>query len=153
MSRLLLIVRRGYGAVACTIALSSLATFADDAPRWQQAAERMPTIVAGAPAGDIPAGQQPFAVPDGFAVERLFVVPREELGSWVCLATDPEGRILASDQGGQGLVRISPAPLDGSGDTIVEKIPVPLTGCRACSGPSIRSMWSATAGPAAASIG
>jgi putative heme-binding domain-containing protein len=100
---------------------------AADAPRWQQPAERMPTIVAGTPAADIPAGQQPFAVPAGFAVERLFVVPREELGSWVCLTTDPEGRILASDQGDKGLVRISPAPLDGSGETVVEKIPVPLT--------------------------
>jgi putative heme-binding domain-containing protein len=129
MSRFATLVRRGCCGIACTVALSSLA-LADEAPRWQQAAEPMPTVVAGTPADQIPAGQQPFFVPPGFAVERLFVVPREELGSWVCLTSDPEGRILASDQGGQGLVRISPAPLDGSGDTIVEKIPVPLTGAQ-----------------------
>ena len=127
MSRIATLVRRGCCGVACMFALSSLA---DEATRWQQPAERMPTVVAGTPAEEIPAGQQPFFVPPGFAVERLFVVPREELGSWVCLTADPEGRILASDQGGQGLVRISPAPLDGSGDTIVEKIPVPLTGAQ-----------------------
>jgi putative heme-binding domain-containing protein len=124
-----LVVRRACCAAACTFVFASV-SLATDAPRWQQAPERMPTIVAGVPAGEIPAGQQPFAVPAGFAAERLFVVPREELGSWVCLATDPEGRILASDQGDKGLVRISPAPLDGSGETIVEKIPVPLTGAQ-----------------------
>jgi putative heme-binding domain-containing protein len=72
----------------------------------------------------------PFTVPPGFEVERLFVVPKEELGSWVCLATDPKGRLIASDQGDKGLVRITPAPLAGSGETVVEKIPVPLTGAQ-----------------------
>jgi putative heme-binding domain-containing protein len=66
-------------------------------------------------------------VPNGFAVDRLFVVPREELGSWVCLTTDPRGRIIASDQGDKGLVRITPAPLDGSGVTKVERIPAAIT--------------------------
>ncbi len=69
----------------------------------------------------------PFAVPPGFEVERLFVVPKEELGSWVCLTTDPKGRLIASDQENKGLVRITPAPLDGSQPTVVEKIPVPLS--------------------------
>ena len=68
-----------------------------------------------------------FALPEGFAVERLFVVPREQLGSWVCLTTDPKGRLIASDQGDKGLVRITPAALDGSTPTVVERIPVPLT--------------------------
>lgn len=91
---------------------------------WAQPVERMPL------AGDAAAGHQPFAVPPGFVVERLFVVPGEELGSWVALAVDPEGRLIASDQRDKGLVRISPAPLDGSGETIVERIPVPLTGAQ-----------------------
>jgi putative heme-binding domain-containing protein len=68
-----------------------------------------------------------FTVRPGFAVERLFVVPKEELGSWVCITTDPRGRLIASDQGDKGLVRITPAPLDGSGQTVVERIPVNLT--------------------------
>jgi len=81
-------------------------------------------------AGQVAAADQPFAVPPGFAVERLFVVPRDELGSWVSLAVDPKGRLIASDQGDKGLVRISPAPLDGSGETIVEKVPAPITGAQ-----------------------
>ena len=98
---------------------------ADPPAQWTQPAEAMPLLSGAADrAADAPA---PFAVPAGFVVERLFVVPRDELGSWVALATDPEGRLIASDQGDKGLVRISPAPLDGSGDTIVERIPVPLT--------------------------
>ncbi|MFM7293186.1 MAG: hypothetical protein ACKO6B_18430, partial [Planctomycetia bacterium] len=102
---------------------------------WEQPAEKMP--VAGDAAADAAAGSaapkpagEPFTVPAGFQVERLFVVPKEELGSWVCLATDPEGRLFASDQRDKGLVRISPAPLDGSGSTIVEKIPAPITGAQ-----------------------
>ena len=98
-------------------------------------AVRVVAAAGGGPWGNVLAGQtaaadQPFAVPPGFAVERLFVVPRDELGSWVSLAVDPEGRLIASDQGDKGLVRISPAPLDGSGETIVEKIPAPITGAQ-----------------------
>jgi len=106
-----------------TVSLVASATAADQAGPWKQPAAAMPVM---APGDAAPAGQQPFAVPPGFAVERLFVVPREELGSWVCLATDPKGRIIASDQGDKGLVRITPAPL-GGGETIVEKIPVQLS--------------------------
>ncbi|NBX30489.1 hypothetical protein EBR04_08640, partial [bacterium] len=95
-------------------------------------------VVAGpgnGPWGDVLAAPRkataaPFTVPQGFRVERLFVVPKEEFGSWVCLTTDPKGRLIASDQGDKGLVRITPAPLDGSGETVVEKIPVPITGAQ-----------------------
>jgi putative heme-binding domain-containing protein len=95
---------------------------------FEQAVERMPTVVSerigDAISSDAP---QPFHVPEGFAVERMFAVPRDELGSWVSLATDGKGRLIASDQGDKGLVRITPAPLDGSAPTRVERIPVPLT--------------------------
>jgi putative heme-binding domain-containing protein len=91
---------------------------------WQQPAEPMPV------AGDAVNAQQPFHVPAGFKVERLFVVPKDELGSWVSLTTDPKGRLIASDQGGQGLVRITPAALDGSKPTVVEKIPAAVTGAQ-----------------------
>jgi len=108
-----------------------------DDGRWSQPAEEMPVVGADPKAADgrpsQPAGVRTgegFAVPPGFRVERLFTVPRDELGSWVALAIDPEGRLIASDQGDKGLVRISPAPLDGSGDTIVERIPAPITGAQ-----------------------
>ncbi len=62
---------------------------------------------------------------DGFVVEQVFKVPRETMGSWVSLAADGRGRLIASDQGGQGLYLITP----GTGDkpTEVEKLPVELT--------------------------
>jgi putative heme-binding domain-containing protein len=96
-------------------------------PPWQQAVEKMP--VAGA-AAEADKAAQPFQLPAGFQVERLFVVPKDQLGSWVSLTTDPQGRLIASDQGGQGLVRITPAPLDGSKPTVVEKIPAAVTGAQ-----------------------
>ena len=100
--------------------------------RWESTLEKMPVAAAvtaesaAAPAAAQPAGE-PFHVPPGFQVERLFVLPKDELGSWVCITTDPKGRLIASDQGDKGLVRITPAPLDGSRPTVIEKIPVPLT--------------------------
>jgi putative heme-binding domain-containing protein len=47
-----------------------------------------------------------IVVPDGFEVELLHTVPREEQGSWVNLCTDPKGRLIASDQYGK-LYRIT----------------------------------------------
>ncbi|MFM8634259.1 MAG: c-type cytochrome [Planctomycetia bacterium] len=91
---------------------------------WRQKAEPMPSVAASDSAGDA------FAVPKGFRVERLFVVPKDELGSWVVLAVDPKGRLIASDQREKGLVRITPAPHDGSGETVVERIPAPVTGAQ-----------------------
>ena len=92
---------------------------------WRQPPERMPLATANPTDHDLA-----FRVPEGFVVERLFVVPRNELGSWVSLATDPTGRLIASDQGDKGLVRITPAPLDGSGETLVERIPAAITGAQ-----------------------
>lgn len=68
-----------------------------------------------------------FNVPAGFQVERLFTVPKDELGSWVSVGLDNKGRIIASDQGDKGLVRITPAPLGTTDDTQVERLDLPLT--------------------------
>ena len=65
-----------------------------------------------------------ISAPDGFVVERLYSVPKSEQGSWVSLAKDHRGRLIASDQGGKGLYRI-----DVSGAEVeVEKIPVDISG-------------------------
>jgi putative heme-binding domain-containing protein len=114
------------GMLACLFAAGWAARAAAD-QTWSQPAQPMPT--ASAIEGESPEGSV-FAVPPGFAVERLFVVPRDELGSWVSLAVDPQGRLFASDQDSKGLVRISPAPLDGSGETIVERVPARITGAQ-----------------------
>ncbi|MFM7042900.1 MAG: heme-binding protein, partial [Planctomycetaceae bacterium] len=86
-------------------------------------------VLAGRP-GSAADASPAFNVPEGFAVERLFIVPKEELGSWVSLTSDPRGRLIASDQGDKGLVRITPAAADGSTPTVVERIPVDLTGAQ-----------------------
>ena len=56
---------------------------------------------------------------------RLLDIPRE-LGSWVSLAADPQGRLYSSAQRG-GLYRITPAQ-DFGEQTTIERIPVELGG-------------------------
>ena len=117
--------------VAVVVCITGLLANAAEPDRtlWEQPVATMPVRDAGSDADATAAGDfgAPFSVPAGFVVERLFAVPKDELGSWVCLTTDPKGRLIASDQGDKGLVRITPAPLDGSGVTKVERIPVPVT--------------------------
>lgn len=69
-----------------------------------------------------------FQLLPGFRVERLFTVPKEQLGSWVCLAVDGKGRILASDQGGVGICRITPPALGSSDKTQVERLDIRING-------------------------
>lgn len=68
-----------------------------------------------------------FNVRPGFKVEKLFTVPKDELGSWVCICFDNKGRLLASDQGGKGICRITPAALDGSTETKVERLDLKIS--------------------------
>ncbi|HZN35915.1 MAG TPA: heme-binding protein, partial [Pirellulaceae bacterium] len=46
----------------------------------------------------------------GFRVELLYSVPRSQ-GSWVSMCLDPQGRLIACDQGSGGLYRITPPPV------------------------------------------
>ncbi len=62
-------------------------------------------------ASRVPAGT--FELLPGFQVEKLFTVPKDELGSWVCIAFDNKGRLLASDQGDKGICRITLPSLFG----------------------------------------
>lgn len=66
-------------------------------------------------------------VPEGFKIEKIYQVPRS-MGSWVALTTDAQGRLIASDQGGAGLFRITPGT--ESEPTKVEKLPVALSGAQ-----------------------
>ena len=65
-----------------------------------------------------------FNLPPGFQVERLFTVPKETLGSWVNITTDPKGRLIVSDQGDKGLCRITPSPIGSTEPTQVELLDV-----------------------------
>ena len=55
-------------------------------------------------------------VAEGFAVELLYSVPGDTMGSWVCMTPDPKGRLIVSDQYGK-LYRVTP-PAVGTKDTI-----------------------------------
>lgn len=63
--------------------------------------------------------------PKGFQVELLYSVPKEEYGSWVNMCTDPEGRLIVSDERG-GLYRVTPPPVDGDGAIDVKAIPADI---------------------------
>ncbi len=68
-----------------------------------------------------------FNLQPGFQVERLFAVPKDILGSWVCITFDNKGRLIASDQGDKGLCRITP-PAIGSQDPVkVERLDVKIS--------------------------
>ncbi len=75
--------------------------------------------------GAVPPGV--FLTQPGFQVELLYNVPKDVQGSWVCITFDNKGRIIASDQGGQGLYRITPASLGSDEETRVEKLNLPVT--------------------------
>jgi len=78
--------------------------------------------------GLVAATRDVFEVLPGFQVERLYTVPRETLGSWVSLAVDPKGRLIASDQGDRGLCRITPPAPGGDQPTRVEHLDVKISG-------------------------
>ena len=68
-----------------------------------------------------------FQVMPGFKVEKLFSVPKNELGSWVSLTADDKGHLYASDQDGKGLVRITPGHVGTDEETKVEKIALKIS--------------------------
>lgn len=80
----------------------------------------------GGTASAAPLDPDEITVPEGFRVELLYTVPKEEQGSWVSLAKDAKGRLLASDQGDKGLYRIAV----GGTEVSVEKMPVALSGAQ-----------------------
>src|SRR5262245_32684838 len=67
------------------------------------------------PGSKVPANT--FVTLPGFKVEKLFTVPKDKLGSWVALTADDKGRLIASDQEGKGLVRITPGKVGTDEET------------------------------------
>jgi putative heme-binding domain-containing protein len=69
-------------------------------------------------------------VKEGFAVELLYSVPKEEQGSWVAMTQDDKGRLIVSDQYG-ALYRVTPPAIGAAaGETRVEKVEVDLGSCQ-----------------------
>ena len=87
------------------------------------------------PWGDLPFGDaltapastpvDAITVPDDFAIDLIYSVPKGTEGSWVSLTTDDKGRLIASDQYG-GLFRIVPGKPGHEDQTTVEPLDVPI---------------------------
>lgn len=77
------------------------------------------------PPGQVTAPED-LNVADGFKVELVYNVPKASQGSWVALTKDNDGRLIVSDQGGQGLYRITLT----SAAPIIDKIDVDLSGAQ-----------------------
>ncbi len=58
------------------------------------------------PPAATPADQ--LKVAKGFKVELLYSVPKDKEGSWVCMTTLPDGRLVVSDQYDKGLFLVTP---------------------------------------------
>ena len=89
-------------------------------------------IMAVSAAMAAPAVREPVAtdpatlkVAEGFQVELLYTVPKEQQGSWVNMCLDPHGRMIVSDQYG-GLYRVTLPPLGSLDGLNIEKIPVDI---------------------------
>lgn len=94
---------------------------------FQQVPVVEPSQVRSSAADAPPERREVFNLLPGFQVERLYDVPHATQGSWVCLTVDQKGRLIASDQGGNGLYRIVPPPIGSDAPTRVEKLKVNVT--------------------------
>ncbi|QDU91372.1 Cytochrome c [Pirellulimonas nuda] len=80
----------------------------------------LPSVAVG---DDSLPGQQ---LAEGFRAELVYEVPRDEQGSWVCLAYAGRGRMVASDQTGK-LYLVTPSPLGApAAESRVEQLPLEL---------------------------
>ncbi len=81
----------------------------------------------GKKAGGVTAPESLALLP-GFKAELVYVVPKGEQGSWVSLTCDDKGRLIAADQGGAGIFRITPSAIGADPETTtVEKIDLPIS--------------------------
>jgi putative heme-binding domain-containing protein len=69
-------------------------------------------------------------IKEGFQVELLYSVPKDDQGSWVAMTEDDKGRLIVSDQYG-ALYRVTPPAIGAdAADTKVERIPVDFGHCQ-----------------------
>ncbi|NNC86855.1 MAG: c-type cytochrome [Akkermansiaceae bacterium] len=66
-------------------------------------------VSALAPAQGTATDREDIRLPDGFAIERLYSVPKDTQGSWVAMCLDDKNRLIVSDQYG-GLYRFPVPP-------------------------------------------
>lgn len=77
-----------------------------------------------------PAQDDSIQTPPGFEVQKIYDVPNEEQGSWVKLTVGPEGHLIASDQGEEGLFRVRVGGTVDSPEVDVEEFVLPASGAQ-----------------------
>lgn len=95
--------------------------------------KRFPSVVllsvltlAPLPAQHTATPGEKIKVPEGFAVELLYSVPRDQQGSWVAMCQDDKGRFIVSDQYGS-LYRFPAPPANKALDpATIETIDLPI---------------------------
>ncbi|MBP87670.1 MAG: heme-binding protein [Planctomycetaceae bacterium] len=129
----------GFVCKLATVDRGGTASYVVSDKSWKAAEKSEPDELAavktlsklgGGPWGDVFANKSGLVAKDrdvfnvlpGFQVELLYTVPKETLGSWVSITFDNKGRLIASDQGDQGLCRITPPPIGSAGETKVERL-------------------------------
>ena len=75
-----------------------------------------------APRGVTATPADKLKVAKGFKVELLYSVPKETHGSWVCMATLPDGRLVVSDQYDKGLFVVTLPPVGKTEEPKVESM-------------------------------
>ena len=113
-------MQRFFCVILTTLFLQSPYIFGDE----PKLSEQKPEIQKS---GTEKTARDQFKLLPGFQIELLYTVPKEEQGSWVVMTFDPKGRIIASDQGGKGLFRITPPKIGSDESTVVEKLDVDIT--------------------------
>ncbi len=87
----------------------------------------VPAVQGGEVFTQKPEAAAGFQLLPGFRVELLFTVPKDKLGSWVCVTFDDKGRLLVSDQDKKGLCRVTPPKPGSDQPTRVEHLDVRIT--------------------------
>ena len=93
--------------------------------KWKQLGfndESWTNVISNGKMGDSPWGDvfaseemidnDEIKIAKGFKAELIYEVPKNSQGSWVSICVDDKGRLIASDQGGQGLYRIDVSKSD-----------------------------------------
>ena len=111
---------------AATLAALVALAWAGPPASGQDATKTKTARKAAAPAAPPPPATpiDRIKAPKGFKVDLIYTVPRETQGSWVNLAVDPKGRLIASDQYGK-LYRVTP-PGIGAAATEIKVEPIPV---------------------------
>ena len=67
-------------------------------------------------------------VPEGFVVDLVYQVPRDQQGSWVSLSSMPDGRLIACDQGDKGAYFVTVSETEAGPRAAIEAIEVQQPG-------------------------